>query len=142
MPSTSSLNGVTRNVQNIATKKDPQPTNLRRRRRIWTSEIDDLFEAISKPTTRRRKQSSTLERRTKEGKKHYISTKADDGSSATHLIKIEIYDLKKLSQVPVSQRWKYATVKAKYYSKGVRNKHLKLAKKMLVNMADEISKSH
>lgn len=70
----------------------------------------------------------------------YISTNTDDGSTATHLIKIEIYDLKKLANVPPSDHWKHAEVRVKYYNQAKTNHHQR-TRQLIYNITKEISSS-
>lgn len=60
--------------------------------------------------------SSTVARAARDGVS-YISTNSDDGDQATHLIKIEMYDMKKLCKIPTNDHWKHATTRIKYYVK-------------------------
>lgn len=70
-----------------------------------------------------------------------MSTNAEDGSNATHLVKIEIYDLKKLSSIPASQHRHHATLKVRYYSKGANNKNVTKVKNVILSIAEEISEN-
>ncbi|CAG9094568.1 unnamed protein product [Plutella xylostella] len=75
--------------------------------------IDEFFE---EPKNKKRKCSSTVGRSTKNGMV-YISSNSDDGTGAAHLIKIEVYNLKKLANIEQNQHWKHAEVRVKYYAK-------------------------
>lgn len=77
--------------------------------------IDHFFEAQSK-IRKRKLLSSTVARAARDGVS-YISTNSDDGDQATHLIKIEIYDMKKLCKIPTTDHWKHASTRIKYYVK-------------------------
>lgn len=76
--------------------------------------LDNFFDS---PTKNKRKLNcSTVSRINKENGRSYISTNTDDGATASYLIKIELYDLKKISKIPPSQHWKHANVRVKYYT--------------------------
>ncbi|XP_045501164.1 uncharacterized protein LOC123698548 [Colias croceus] len=77
--------------------------------------IDQFFEVAPK-IKRKKLLSSTVARAARDGVS-YISTNSDDGDQAMHLIKIEMYDMKKLSKIPTSDHWKHATTRIKYYVK-------------------------
>ncbi|CAG4997014.1 unnamed protein product [Parnassius apollo] len=77
--------------------------------------IDHFFEAESN-IKKRKLLSSSVARAARDGVS-YISTNSDDGDQATHLIKIEMYDMKKLSKIPTTDHWKHASTRIKYYVK-------------------------
>lgn len=45
----------------------------------------------------------------------YISTNTDESLFSTHLLKIEVYELKTLAKIPSAQHWKNAKIRIKYY---------------------------
>lgn len=111
----------------------------RSKRSSSSNSFEELFEVPAKKN--RTKCSSTVSRANKDGGVSYISTNFDDAPDATHLIKLEIYDLKKLRKIPAAQHWKHASERVKYYCKGLQNKHLEKTKEVIVTIAREISTS-
>ncbi|KAG7301651.1 hypothetical protein JYU34_003589 [Plutella xylostella] len=75
--------------------------------------IDSYFETPSKKS--KSKTLSSTVGRAACGGISYISTNEDDGSKASHLIKIEMYDMKKLKDLPPSEHWKKADMRIKLY---------------------------
>lgn len=110
----------------------------RKRNHTSTESLDDLFEI---PQIKKKKLSSTVSRAHGEEGVVYLSTNADDGINSSHLIKIEIYDLKKLSKIPQQQHWKYADVRVKYYADSV-NMNVVNTKKIIYNITKEISNTN
>lgn len=97
--------------------------------------IDDFFE---EPKKKKTKHSSTVGRSGKDCIS-YISTNKDDGSSATHLIKIDIYDMRKLENIPTSEHWKHADVRLKYYTKPHNDKYHKAIRGLIYSITKEVS---
>lgn len=88
-------------------------TGVKRPKESTDSLLDEFFDA--EPKKKKTKlHSSTVGRGTMDGMT-YISTNQDDGLNATHLIKIEITDLKKIKNVDPTEHWKHADVRVKYY---------------------------
>lgn len=103
------------------------------------SNIDIFFE---QPKAKRKKtESSTVGQSCKGGGVSYLSTNNEDGNNSTHLMKIEIYDLKKLAKVPINERWKHADVRVKYYVQEKDNKHYRQAKDVIYSITKEIAES-
>ncbi len=71
----------------------------------------------------------------------YISTNSDDGDQATHLIKIEMYDMKKLSKIPTSDHWKHATTRIKYYVKDYKDSIYDNTNGLVYNITKTIAES-
>ncbi|RVE41968.1 hypothetical protein evm_013377 [Chilo suppressalis] len=86
------------------------------KRTASNASINEFFDE-AKPKKTQKKTSSTVGRAQKCGNTAYISTNMDDAAGSTHLIKIEVYDLRKLAKIPNSEHWKHADVCVKYYSK-------------------------
>ncbi|XP_061713067.1 uncharacterized protein LOC133521950 [Cydia pomonella] len=106
------------------------------------SNIDAFFD---QPKIKRKKNvSSTVGKGCKGGGISYISTNKDDGTNSTHLIKIEIFDMKKLSKVSdTTKHWMFADVRAKYFvMENETNKHLQQAKDLIYGITKEISESN
>ncbi|CAH0699699.1 unnamed protein product [Spodoptera exigua] len=101
--------------------------------------IDTFFEVAPK-IKRRKLLSSTVARAVKDGVS-YISTNSDDGGQATHLIKIEMYDMKKLSKIPTSDHWKHATTRIKYYVKNYKDSIYDNTNGLVYNITKTIAES-
>ena len=71
----------------------------------------------------------------------YISTNSDDGSQASHFIKIELYDTKKLNGLPATEYWKNAEVRLKYYVQSERNELYESLRDIIYNITKEIAGS-
>lgn len=110
-----------------------------RRKRSSCTDSEELFEPSVKKI--KNKICSTVGRANKEGGVSYISTNVDDDREVSHLIKVEIFDLKKLAKIPPSLHWKHANWRVKYYSKRLQSKHLEQAKELIQSIAKEISSS-
>jgi hypothetical protein len=102
---------------------------------------DSLDEFFEEPKKKRVKlNSSSVGRSTKDGGMSYISTNVDDGATATHLIKIEVYDMKKLATIDPEEHWKHADVRLKYYV-NKQNNHHRQTRGLIYNITKEISNS-
>lgn len=119
----------------IVEKESPK---FKRKREQNKESLDEFFE-FSK-NKKKKLCSSSVSRAHPDGGTAYISTNTDDGSKATHLIKIEIYDVKKLSKIPPTLHWKHASVRMKYYTDEA-NKNFKCIKNIVYNATKEISES-
>lgn len=84
----------------------------KRRGSTQETNIDQFFDLA--PKKRVKKCSSTVGRFSENGIS-YISTNQENGAQASHLLKIEIYDLKKIEKVPLERQWKHADVRLKCY---------------------------
>lgn len=101
--------------------------------------IDQFFEVTPK-IKRKKLLSSTVARAARDGVS-YISTNSDDGDQATHLIKIEMYDMKKLSKIPISDHWKHATTRIKYYVKNNKDSIYDNTNGLVYNITKTIAES-
>lgn len=113
----------------------------KRQRNINDSPIEAFFMEGSKRPKKLKKASSLVGISSSAGGMSYITTNVDDGVQATHLLKIEIYDLKKLATLPKDQHWKYADLRMKYYARATTNKQYKKAKELVYNITKEIAES-
>lgn len=84
-------------------------------------------------------QSSTVGQ-TRDGGMAYISTNTNDAGTATHLIKLQVYDLKKLAKVPANKHWKYADVHVKYYTKTT-DRIYEHSKELIYNITKDVAES-
>lgn len=101
--------------------------------------IEEFFEPPKKK--QRTMRSSTVGRCFGRDSTSYVSTNTDDGASATHLIKIEVYDLKKIENIDQSDHWKHADVRVKYYTKSTNDDHHKKTHQLIYNITKGISNS-
>lgn len=108
------------------------------RKRTNSNEIDVFFEEANK---KKRKTSSTVARAYNDGVS-YISTNQDDLNHASHLIKIEVYNLKKLAKIPTNHHWKHADVRLKYYTKANENQNFERTKNAIFHITKEISEAN
>lgn len=95
--------------------------------------IDNFFDQSKK----KKKLSSSVSRST-DGGTNYLTTNKEDAADATHLVKIEIYDLMKITKVCVDEQWKYADVRAKFYCNNSEN-ILKDTKKLVYQITKDVS---
>lgn len=102
---------------------------------------ESLDEFFAVPKKKKEKVcSSTVARSTADGMS-YISTNSDDATTATHLIKIDIYDMKKIVNIDPAEHWQNADVRVKYYfNKGNNNYHQR-TRGLIYNITKEISNS-
>lgn len=98
--------------------------------------IDSFFE---KPKKRKPKVKSSHVSRASGNGVSYVSTNIDDGSTATHLIKIEVYDMKRLKNVPPMEHWKHADVRVKYYVATEDDKHYQNAGELIYNITKDVA---
>lgn len=119
---------------------DDDETKESRKRQLVIDEpsIEAFFEGNKKIKKQKKFMSSHVARVDKNGSVSYLSSGADDGTSATHLIKMEIYDLKKLANIPTNEHWKNADVRVKYYAKSAKNQHFQKTKALIFNVTEEI----
>lgn len=100
--------------------------------------IDQFFD-IPKVKKQKKAQSSTVGQ-ARNGGVSYLSTNANDAANATHLIKIEVYELKKLATVLPNNHWKHADLRVKYYTKVTDNIYNR-NKELIYDITKNISQS-
>ncbi|GBP28285.1 hypothetical protein EVAR_11744_1 [Eumeta japonica] len=99
--------------------------------------INEFFESTHKK--RKVKTSSTVGQAVNGGIS-YLSTNEDDFITASHLIKIEVYELQKLKKIPATEHWKHADVRVKYYTRnGENDSHFINTKDVIYNITKEIA---
>lgn len=69
----------------------------------------------------------------------YISTNRDEASSATHLIKIQVYDLKKVKDIAPDDLWKSAELRLKYYTQTEQDNHYVNTRDLIYNITKQIA---
>lgn len=112
--------------------------NITENKNKKTNRLDDFF--LQEPDRKKKKTklSSSVGRAGKEGSISYISTDKDDGMDADILVKMELYSLKKLKEIPVAQHWKNADIRVKYYMKNDSNIDVQI-KDIVYNITKGIS---
>lgn len=70
---------------------------------------------------------------------NYISVGVDEISKATHLVKIDVFDLKKIREVPSEQHWKFADIRVKYYTQTEDDDHYLNARELIFNITKDIA---
>ena len=108
-------------------------------RKMKSQAIDKFFELAPK-SKKRKLVSSTVARMVRDGVS-YISTNTEDAEQATHLIKIEVYDMKKLSKIPTTEHWKHATTRIKYYVKNSNDAIYDNTNSLVYNITETIAES-
>lgn len=101
-------------------------------RKRSANDIDRFFEKQKKKLKIKKKSSSVA--RSSSGGVAYITSNNDEGADASHLIKIEVYDLNKIKNVAPSEQWKLADVRVKYYADCEEDKHLQSARDVIFNI--------
>lgn len=115
----------------------PYPLNKRQN----TESLDEFFDEVQAPKKKKKIRATTVGRATKEGMT-YISSNEDDGARATHLIKIEIIDLKKVANISTTDYWKHADVRVKYYVQPKQaSTHHQQVRQLIYKMTKELSQS-
>lgn len=103
-----------------------------------TKSIDNFFDKVKKRRTMSR--NSTVARATGDGYS-YVSANNDHGSDAGHLIKIEIYDMKKIKDVLPVDQWRHADVRVRYYSPSEDDNNYLNINEVLYNITKQIAAS-
>lgn len=67
----------------------------------------------------------------------YISS--NEISNATHFIKIEIYEIDKIKDVPPKEYWKYANVRVKYCAPSEEDKNYQNTRDVIYNITKQIA---
>lgn len=69
----------------------------------------------------------------------YLASGADDGAYASHMIKIEIYDMEKVRNIPPENHWKHADIRLKSYIKFDQDPHLEAVRDVIYDITKDIS---
>lgn len=69
----------------------------------------------------------------------YLSSGKDDAAYASHLIKIEIYDLEKVRNIAPEEHWKHADVRLKSYISTEQDPQLETVRDVIYNMTKDIA---
>lgn len=100
------------------------------------NDIETFFEKTNKKKTK--SVSSCIGRRNGAGIS-YISTNQDDGSKATHLIKIEVFQMKKLKDVLPADYWKHCDLRVKYYAQSENDKNYNNTSDIIYSITKQIA---
>lgn len=115
---------------------------MAKRRATKNNDIGEFFKRAKK-TTKVVKRSSTVARRASSDGDgagvSYLTSGKDDGAYASHLIKIEVYDVEKIRNIAPSEHWKLADVRVKYYSITEDDKNLESARDVVYNITKQLA---
>lgn len=92
---------------------------------------------FEKSAPKKKKGSSTVSKAHRDGN-IFITSNDDDTKNNTHIIKIEIFDVKKIANVLPQEQWKHSDYRVKYYTKTT-NLNYEATKKIIFNVTKEIS---
>lgn len=102
-----------------------------------SNSIDAFFEKPPKKV-KPVKRSSNVSQGTHAGVS-YLSSGKDDGAYASHLIKIEIYDLEKVRNIAPENHWKHADIRLKSYVTTDQDPHLETVRDVIYSMTKDIA---
>lgn len=111
-------------------------TPLKRKQKTDVKPIDELFNIKSK--SKKRKIVSSSVSRAQDGGTAFISSNLDDASDATHFIKIEVFDMKKIEKVSPNDKWKHSEMRVKLYTKN-NSCNYENIQKLIYNISKEIA---
>lgn len=69
----------------------------------------------------------------------YISTNEDDSTNSTHLVKIEVYNMKSLRDIPPTEYWKHVDVRVKYFAKSEDDKHYQHTRDLIFQITKQLA---
>lgn len=72
----------------------------------------------------------------------YISSKEDDALTATHLIKIDVYDMNKIRNIEPINYWKYSDARVKYYVQSEDDKRYQSTRDVIYNITKTLAGKH
>lgn len=114
--------------------QDPKPLKIQTQKRA--NNIDVFFD---KPRKKQATEYSSTVAHSTNGGTNYISSRVNDVSKSTHLIKIDVYDMKKLCGVPNDQHWKFADTRIKYYTQTEDDSHYSNTKELIYKITKQIA---
>lgn len=109
----------------------------KKRAAAMNNSIDGFFEHPRKKA-KVLKRCSTVSRSTTDGVA-YLSSSTDDGAYASHIIKIEIYDVQKIKNIAPTEHWKHADVRLKHYTTTEDDKQYQSARDLIYNITKDIA---
>lgn len=69
----------------------------------------------------------------------FIKSNQDDGAYASHLIKIEVYDMEKIKKIPPTEQWKHADVRVKYYANSEDDENVQKSRDVIYNITKQLA---
>ncbi|XP_073949431.1 uncharacterized protein isoform X2 [Choristoneura fumiferana] len=84
------------------------------------------------------KNSSTVSQATADGVA-FIKANQDESAYASHLIKIEVYDIDKIKNIPPTEQWKHAEVRVKYYAHSEEDEHVQQTRDVIYNITKQLA---
>lgn len=114
--------------------QEPKPLKIRAQKRVHN--IDAFFDMSKKKQSTGL--SSSVAQSTNDGT-NYISSSVCDTSKATHLVKIDVYNLKKLRDVPTDQHWKFADTRVKFYTQSEDDEYYSNTKELIYKITKHIA---
>lgn len=105
-------------------------------RKRTANSIDAFFEKPSKKPKLRK--CSNVAQSAEDGVA-YLSSGKEDAAYASHLIKIEIYEMEKIKFIAPTEQWKHAAVRLKYYSVSEEDENLQSARDVIYNITKQLA---
>lgn len=100
---------------------------------------NDISAFFEKPKKQKKSiSSSCVSQLTPEGTS-YITTNSDDGAKASHLIKLELYDMNKLRGVAPTDYWKNAQIRVKYFTHSEGDELFQNSLDVIYNMTKQVA---
>lgn len=116
--------------------RDCVPLKITQNATKRTNDIEVFFE---KPKKKKSAKQSSCVGQSNNGGVAYIATGEDDASNASHLVKIEVYEMSKIRDVPPTDYWKHTDVRVKYYAKSEDDKHYQTTRDLIYNITKQLS---
>lgn len=98
--------------------------------------IDEFFE---KPKKKKLTKKSSSVGRSTSGGISYITSNKDDSADASHLIKIEVYDVNKIKNVAQTEQWKHADVRVKLFTESEADRNLQSVRDIIYNITKQLA---
>lgn len=123
---------------NISDDHDDSESILNKKKNATkrSNNIDVFFEIVKK---KKRSVNSSSVAIATDGGLSYISSNEGDSVNASHLIKIDVYDMKNLKEVSPLDYWKHADLRLKYYVKTDGDKHYQNIRDIIFNVTKQIA---
>jgi hypothetical protein len=99
--------------------------------------IDSFFERPKKKTKAKVK-SSNVSKTTSDGVT-YLSSGQEDAGYASHLIKIELYDMEKIRNMAPADHWKHCDIRLKYYSCTDDDSNIQSVRDVIFNITKQLA---
>jgi hypothetical protein len=99
--------------------------------------IDSFFERPKKKT-KVKVNSSNVSKTSTDGVS-YLSSGKDDAGYASHIIKIEVFDMEKIRDVAPAEHWKHCDIRLKYYSCGDNDSNVQSVRDVIFNITKQLA---